>query len=61
MTVPTMVVRLVVRDLGEEWMVEGTWDVEGPVEVQALRRAAQWLTEEADDLERGAERAEASA
>ncbi len=56
MTGPMLVVRLVVRDLGEAWEVEGTWDVKGSVGVEALRSAARWLTDEADLVELEAER-----
>ncbi len=56
MTGPTLVVRLVVRDLGEAWEVDGTWDVRGTVGVDALRSAARWLMEEAQALELEAER-----
>ncbi len=56
MTGPMLVVRLVVRDLGEAWEVDGTWDVKGSVSVEALRSAARWLTDEADLVELEAER-----
>jgi hypothetical protein len=59
-TGPRLVVRLVVSDLGEVWAVEGTWDAQGRVGTEALRSAARWLMDEADEWERGAERAEAS-
>ncbi len=58
MTGPTLVVRLVVRDLGQSWQVEGTWDVQGPMGTRGLRTAARWLIEEAEEIERGDERVE---
>jgi hypothetical protein len=50
-TGPTLVVRLVVSDLGETWAVEGTWEAKGRVSTDALRSAARWLMDEAQALE----------
>ncbi len=56
MTGPTLIVRLVVSDLGEQWAVEGTWEARGRVSTEALRSAARWLMDEAEALELEAER-----
>ncbi len=52
MTGPTLVLHLVVTDLGQVWEVEGDWEVVGAsIDVEALRHAALWLEAEARALE----------
>jgi hypothetical protein len=54
MKAPTVVVRVVVMDLGGVWLVEGSLDVDGPVSSEALDVAARWLLDEAEFRGEGA-------
>jgi hypothetical protein len=50
MAPPQVVIAIVVIDHGNQWEVQGHCECQnGRVDIDALRMAARWLREEADD------------